>query len=182
MLAEDLNPHMHIRALSPARDVPVIHPWFGMDYAHFWNMQDLSLAQILQFYEDMQASGHASAHLGLYRGLPAFVVECYDPSTEPVGEHYPVQPGDMGMHFFVGPAATPVRHFTRDVLRAVMAFMFHQLGATRVVVEPDSRNDKVHLLNKAVGFVYDRQIQLPLKKASLAFCTRSGFELSIQGD
>lgn len=181
-LREALNPLLSIRPLSLTDDIAGLHRWFTMDYAHFWNMQQLSLDATRQFYADMLASAHGGAYLGLCDGQPAFVVECYDPAQEPVGTHYAVRATDIGMHFFVGPADTPVRHFTRDVLRHVMAFTLYTLGAQRVVVEPDARNDKVHALNRAVGFVYDRQIQLPQKTAWLAFCTRSDFERSISGD
>ncbi len=179
---QGLNPRMRIRELSLDDDVATLHRWFTMDYARFWNMQHLSLNETRRFYEDMQASGHSRAHMGLYDGAPAFIVETYDPAHEAVGEHYPARPTDVGMHFLVAPAATPVRHFTLDVLRTVMAFTFRDLGAHRVVVEPDARNDKVHVLNKAVGFVYERQIRLPQKTAWLAFCTRAAFEQSLQGD
>ncbi|MFE8644662.1 GNAT family N-acetyltransferase [Sphingomonas sp. NCPPB 2930] len=181
-LQRRLHPEMQIRPLSVEDDLPLVHPWFGMDYARYWNMQTTSLPDAMRFYRALQASGHAQAYLGLHRGAPAFLLECYDPATEAVGRHYPVQPGDRGMHFFVGPARRPVRHFTLDVLRTVMDFMFRELGATRVVVEPDVRNDKVHRLNRAVGFVYDRQIPLPEKTAYLAFCRRCDFERSIQGE
>lgn len=177
-----LHPRMTIRPLSVSHDIATLHRWFTMDYARFWNMQDLSLDETRRFYADLLAGGHGGAYLGLCDGAPAFVVECYDPAHEPVGTHCSTHGDDIGMHFFVGPADAPVRHFTRDVLRHVMAFSFYTLGARRVVVEPDARNDKVHALNRAVGFVYDRQITLPQKTAWLAFCTRPDFERSIRGD
>jgi RimJ/RimL family protein N-acetyltransferase len=45
-----------------------------------------------------------------------------------------------------------------------------------VVVEPDVSNKAVHALNEAVGFVPEREIQKPEKKALLSFCTREQFE------
>ena len=130
-----LDPHFTLRPLCLDEDVTVIHPWYQMDYAHYWNMQDMTLEATRDFYADALGSGHMRAFMGFYRGAPAFVMECYDPRHDPLGKRYAVQPGDLGMHFFVGPSTQPIRHFTRDVLRAVMAFLFDELGARRVVVE-----------------------------------------------
>jgi len=181
-LRQALHPHMAIRPLLLDDDIGILHRWFTMDYARFWNMQDYTLEETHRFYADMLDAGHGGAYMGLFDGVPAFLIECYDPAQEPVGTHFAVRDSDIGMHFFVGPPAAPVRHFTRDVLRHVMAHTFYTLGAQRVVVEPDARNDKVHALNRAVGFVYARQITLPRKTAWLAFCTRPDFERSIRGD
>ncbi|PWK32584.1 GNAT family N-acetyltransferase [Cupriavidus plantarum] len=171
-----------LRALSLDDDIATLHRWFGLDYARYWNMQHLSLEETRQFYADMQAANHGRACLGLHDGDPAFVAEFYDPSRASVANHYTVSAGDVGMHFLVAPPTKRIPGFTRDVLRHVMAFAFETLGARRVVVEPDVRNAHVHALNRAVGFRYDRQIQLPDKTAWLAFCIRSDFERSLSGD
>ncbi|CAM3965265.1 GNAT family N-acetyltransferase [Ectopseudomonas alcaliphila] len=176
-----LDPHFTLRPLRLDEDVAVIHPWYQMDYAHYWNMQDMTLEATRDFYADALGSGHMRAFMGFYRGAPAFVMECYDPRHDPLGKRYAVQPGDLGMHFFVGPSAQPIRHFTRDVLRAVMAFLFDELGARRVVVEPDIRNHKVHRLNRLVGFVEQGPVELPAKTALLAFCTPADFFQSLEG-
>lgn len=52
-----------------------------MDYAHYWNMQDMTLEATRDFYADAMGSGHMRAFMGCYRGTPAFVMECYDPGT-----------------------------------------------------------------------------------------------------
>lgn len=176
-----LNADFSLRPLCLDTDVAVIHPWYQMDYAHFWNMQHLSLAATREFYAEAMAGGHMQAFIGLYQGTPAFVMECYDPSKDPLGELYAVQPGDIGMHFFVGPSGQPIRHFTRDVLRAVMCFLFHELAACRVVVEPDMGNHKVHRLNRLVGFIEQGPIELPHKTALLSFCRSADFFHSLEG-
>lgn len=177
-----LAPRFAIRALSLDDDIATLHRWFVMDYARYWNMQHLSLAETRQFYADLHTAGHGCACVGSHDGQRAFVAEFYDPTHEPLAGHFAVHPDDIGMHFLVAPVSIRIPHFTRDVLRHVMAFAFYALGARRVVVEPDVRNERVHALNQAVGFRYDRQIQLPQKTAWLAFCTRSDFERSLSGD
>ncbi|MGM3388761.1 acetyltransferase [Stutzerimonas stutzeri] len=174
-----LNPAFGLRPLRLDEDIAIIQPWYQMDYAHFWNMQNMSVEATADFYRD--AAGHGlQAYLGFHEGRPAFVMECYDPRRDPLGDCYPVQPGDIGMHFFVGPAQQPIRHYTRDVLRTVMAFLFDALGAERVVVEPDARNERVHRLNRLVGFVDAGTVQLPGKTARLAFCSPHDFAHSLE--
>ena len=164
-----------IRALDLDADIPLMHRWFAMDYASFWGMQHKAQREVHAVYAALVNSGHAMAYTGVWHGQPAFLLECYDPAHDPLGRHYPVRPGDVGMHFFVGPPTVPSRGFTRSVFRALMRFIFERLGARRVVVEPDARNDKVHVLNREMGFAYAGQVQLAEKLAALAFCTRESF-------
>ncbi|MFI8482828.1 GNAT family N-acetyltransferase [Pseudomonas sp. NPDC078700] len=176
-----LNPSLSLRPMQMQGDIEVIHPWYQMDYAHYWNMQDMTLEATRDFYLSAASNGNFKAYMGLHHDQPAFVMECYDPASDEVGQHYDVQAGDIGMHFFTGPCAQPVANFTRDILRVVMAFLFDELNARRVVVEPDLRNSKVHRLNQMVGFVSHAVIELPSKKAQLAFCTPADFANSLKG-
>ncbi|MCD0504060.1 GNAT family N-acetyltransferase [Bordetella petrii] len=169
-----------VRMLQIPRDVPVLHDWFTRDYATFWLMQDKSRDEIQQIYQALMDSGHATAYLAMRNGQPAFMAECYDPFHDRIRQHYAPQPGDLGMHFFVGPAHTPIPGYTRSVFRALMRFMFVHLGARRIVVEPDANNRKIHVLNRSMGFVYDRNVPFEEKIASLAFCTRAQFEQAVQ--
>jgi len=164
-----------IRALDLAHDAPLLHGWFTLDYASFWGMQDKSEQETRDFYAALIGSGHAGAFMGLVDGAPAFIVECYDPAHDQLAQHYPVRPGDVGMHFFVGPARERVRGYTRAVFRALMRFIFERLQARRVVVEPDVHNAKVHVLNREMGFVDEGYVRLARKLATLAFCTREQF-------
>ncbi|MCX5462599.1 GNAT family N-acetyltransferase [Alcaligenes parafaecalis] len=169
-----LNPAFSLSPLELDEDIAILQPWYQLDYASYWNMQGLSQAQTCAFYIEQRQHG-LTAYMGFFQDSPAFVMECYDPRQDPLSLHYAVQAGDIGMHFFVGPCHTPVPYFTRDILRSVMAFLFDELGAQRVVVEPDIRNAKVHRLNSLVGFVDAGTILLPTKTARLAFCSPENF-------
>jgi hypothetical protein len=170
------DPAIVIRALALQQDMATLHRWFTMDCARFWGMQDHTEAQTHEAYRLIMASGHACAYLGLFDGTPSFMFECYDPACDELGAHYVVRPGDLGMHFFVGPPQGPrIPDFTRRALRALMGFLFEQRHARRIVVEPDLRNQKVHVLNREMGFVYQRAVQLNHKRAALAFCSREDF-------
>jgi RimJ/RimL family protein N-acetyltransferase len=169
---------LRLRPLEPAADIAVMHRWLTAERAKFWGMQHRTEAEIRAYYAALQDSGHGLAFAGDFRGAPAFLVECYDPRHDELGRHYPVRRGDVGMHFFVGPPTVPLPGFSRRVFRTLMTFVFERLQARRVVVEPDVRNARVHVLNREMGFVYQRYVQLPHKTAALAFCTRERFVLS----
>jgi RimJ/RimL family protein N-acetyltransferase len=171
-----------IRPLDVPIDAATLHGWFVEERAAFWNMRDWSVAQVAAFYQAIDDSLHAQAWLASQQGIPAFLIESYDPAHEEIGEHYDVQPGDLGMHLFVGTPATRERGYTRRVFQTLMTFLFERLGATRIVVEPDARNTRIHALNRAMGFVYASDVAFREKTASLAFCTRADFYTAIQHD
>ncbi|MEU6334170.1 GNAT family N-acetyltransferase [Streptomyces cellulosae] len=165
-----------IRPLVPEKDAELLHRWVTHPKASFWMMQDASLQDVEQEYARIAAHEHHHAYLGLHDGEPAFLMEKYDPRyVELVGLYEP-EPGDVGMHFLVAPTDRPVHGFTRAVITAVMEELFADPAVRRVVVEPDVGNKAVHALNEAVGFVPEREIDKPEKRALLSFCTREQFE------
>ncbi|MFJ4928991.1 GNAT family N-acetyltransferase [Streptomyces sp. NPDC088736] len=168
-----------VRPLDPVQDSGLLHGWVTHPKSAFWMMQGAKLHDVEREYMAVAASEHHHAHLGLHDGEPAFLMESYDPRhVELVGLYEP-EPGDVGMHFLVAPTDTPVHGFTRAVITTVMRHLFADPATRRVVVEPDVRNTAVHALNEAVGFVAEREIQKPEKRALLSFCTRERFEAAV---
>jgi hypothetical protein len=168
------------RRLRIPDDIPMIHGWFQHDHARFWCLQGASVDTVRKLYEDQLACGYRDVHLGALDGRPVVLAESYDPRFDQLADHYEVQGGDVGMHICVAPAERPIPGFTRLVFKAVMDLMFDGLHAKRVVVEPDVHNEKIHVLNKAFGFVYQRNVQLREKVASLALCTRADYLSALQ--
>ncbi|MGW2523167.1 GNAT family N-acetyltransferase [Streptomyces sp. NPDC001617] len=167
------------RPLDPLKDAALLHAWVTHPKAAFWMMQDADPVDVERAYMDIAADEHHHALLGLQNGEPAFLMEKYDPAhRELVGLYEPL-PGDVGMHFLTPATDTPVHGFTTAVITAVMAHLFEDPAVDRVVVEPDVSNKAVHALNEAVGFVPEREIQKPEKKALLSFCTREQFETAV---
>ncbi|MFC8272392.1 GNAT family N-acetyltransferase [Streptomyces sp. NPDC057271] len=170
---------IRFRPLDPLADAQLIHPWVTHPKAAFWMMQDARLEDVEREYMAFAANPHHEAFIGLVDGEPAVLMERYDPSRLELVGLYEPQPGDVGMHFLVAPTDTPVHGFTRAVITAVMHELFADPATERVVVEPDVANKAVHALNEAVGFVPEREIQKPEKKALLSFCTRARFEAAV---
>lgn len=164
------------RPLDPLKDAELLHSWVTHPKAAFWMMQDARLEDVERAYMEIAADEHQQAFLGLDdRGVPVFLMERYDPAHRELVGLYEPRPGDVGMHFLTPATDTPVHGFTRSVITAVMAHLFADPAVERVVVEPDVTNKAVHALNEAVGFVPEREIQKPEKKALLSFCTREQF-------
>ncbi|MFE7889959.1 GNAT family N-acetyltransferase [Streptomyces sp. NPDC057412] len=165
------------RPLDPLRDAGLLHSWVTHPKAAFWMMQDAKLEDVERAYMEIAADEHHHALLGLdEHGTPAFLMERYDPAHRELVGLYDPLPGDVGMHFLTPATDRPVHGFTRAVITAVMEHLFEDPAVRRVVVEPDVANKAVHALNAAVGFVPEREIQKPEKRALLSFCTREQFE------
>ncbi|MBD8687365.1 acetyltransferase [Rhizobium skierniewicense] len=168
--------------LEPEADSAKLHDWFTRDYARFWNMGHYSQSEVASFYAKLNASGHAASYMGFFEGEPAFVVESYDPRHDQVGKHYDVKDGDWGMHFLVAPPRRKITGFTLAIIRTVLSFHFDNPLIKRLVVEPDVRNEKVHELNRKVGFISARTIELEEKTALLSFATRQDFYKTLEQD
>jgi hypothetical protein len=139
-------------------------------------MQSASVGDVVEEYARIQASGNHHALLGLDDGVPAFLMEEYLPESSPLSGVYAVQPGDIGMHLLVAPPqGTPRPGFTAGVMESVLDRLFQKPGVERVVVEPDARNTKIHVLNTRLGFEPAGEVTLPDKQALLSFCTRGSF-------
>ena len=165
-----------LRPVDPDADAELLHGWVTRPAARFWDMQQASVDDVRRAYAAIDGSAHHRAFIGLVDGEPAFLTETYDPAHSDLAGVYDVRAGDLGMHVLVAPASTPVHGFTRQVMHAVMRHCFADDSVTRVVVEPDARNDKVHRLNEHVGFVVEREVELPDKTALLSFCTRERYQ------
>ncbi|MFC9130082.1 GNAT family N-acetyltransferase [Streptomyces sp. NPDC057099] len=164
-----------VRALDPLKDAELLHSWVTHPKASYWMMQDAKLQDVEREYSGIAAHEYHHAYLGLHEGRPAFLMESYDPRYVELEGLYDPEPGDVGMHFLVAPTDRPIHGFTKAVITAVMDELFADPRTRRVVVEPDVSNKAVHALNEAVGFVPEREIDKPEKRALLSFCTRDQY-------
>lgn len=164
------------RCLDAVSDAPILHSWVTQPYASFWGMQSATVEGVVEEYSRIQSSGHHHALLGLDGGVPAFLMEEYLPSASPLAAAYAVHDGDIGMHLLVSPpSGVPTPGYTAAVMDAVLNRLFLKPGVDRVVVEPDARNTRIHVLNGRFGFHPVGLVTLPGKEALLSFCTRQDY-------
>lgn len=158
--------------------IPIIHNWVNRDYAVYWEMKGFSVEEVKNTYYNIQEK--AQVYIGKFNNNVAFLLECYNPEDDIVGKYYESQKGDKGMHILVAPSEKPIPNFTWTIFTVILDFIFSDAKNQRIVVEPDARNHKIHLLNKRAGFVFQRVLDLPHKKAHLEFCTREDYYKALQ--
>lgn len=168
-----------IEPLDVARDARVVHAWLHHPASAFWQMGHLDSAEVHAYLHAGEADPHQAAWLGRVDGEPMFLVETYDPAHVALTDVHDAQPGDVGMHLLVSPPPAPpketVHGLTSVIMAAVVRFLFDDLGAGRVVVEPDVSNAAIAAKNAAAGFRVLREVDLPGKRARLSLCTRDDF-------
>jgi hypothetical protein len=141
-------------------------------------MNGFSVEEVKNTYYNIQEK--AQVYIGKFNNNVAFLLECYNPEDDIVGKYYESQKGDKGMHILVAPSEKPIPNFTWNIFTVILDFIFSDGKNQRIVVEPDARNHKIHLLNKRAGFVFQRVLDLPHKQAHLEFCTREDYYKALQ--
>lgn len=167
-----------LRPIDMELDISLIHNWVNREYAVYWEMNGFSVEEVKNTYYNIQEK--AQVYIGKFNNNVAFLLECYNPEDDIVGKYYESQKGDKGMHILVAPSEKPIPNFTWNIFTVILDFIFSDGKNQRIVVEPDARNHKIHLLNKRAGFVFQRVLDLPHKQAHLEFCTREDYYKALQ--
>ena len=167
-----------LRPLDMQLDIPLIHNWVNRNYAVYWEMNGFSVEEVKNTYYNILEK--TQVYIGKFNNNVAFLLECYNPEDDIVGKYYESQKGDKGMHILVAPSEKPIPNFTWTIFTVILDFIFSDGKNQRIVVEPDARNHKIHLLNKRAGFVFQRVLDLPHKQAHLEFCTREDYYKALQ--
>jgi len=167
-----------LRPIDMENDIPLIHNWVNRDYAVYWEMNGFSVEEVKNTYYNILEK--TQVYIGVFNKEVAFLLECYDPQNDIVGKYYESQKGDKGMHILVAPSEKVIPNFTWNIFTVILDFIFSDSKSQRIVVEPDARNHKIHLLNKRAGFVFQHVLELPHKKAHLEFCTREDYYKALQ--
>ncbi|WP_268846267.1 GNAT family N-acetyltransferase [Flavobacterium aestivum] len=167
-----------LRPIDLDTDIPLLHNWVNRDYAVYWGMNGFSLQEVYDSYSKILEK--TDVYMGIFNDEVSFLLECYNPEEDTIGEYYQVKKGDKGMHILVAPFEKSISNFTWSIFTVILDFIFCDANNQRVIVEPDARNHKIHLLNKKAGFVFQKIVELPHKKAHLEFCTRKDYYKALQ--
>lgn len=161
-----------VRTLDPAADAAMLHGWVTEPRAEFWGMREHSEDEVREIYEYVDSLATHHAFLIYVNGEPQSLFQTYQPEHDPLGDAYPVQSGDLGIHLFLGPARPRNTDFTGHFLAAVLRWLFADSTVLRIVAEPDNRNQKAHRLFERLGFQDFGVVELPDKQALLMILGR----------
>ncbi|WBB68503.1 GNAT family N-acetyltransferase [Micromonospora sp. WMMD812] len=167
---------LSLAPVEPDRHAPLLHGWVTQPRNSFWGMGSHTLDDVREIYTFIDGLPTHHAYLILLDGEPVGLFQTYQPEADPVGERYPVQPGDIGMHLLLHPGQRYARGLTTAVGPALARFLFLDPAARRIVVEPDVRNHLALRRLETEGFTFGPEIDMPDKRAQLAFLTRARFE------
>ncbi|MBQ1043712.1 MULTISPECIES: GNAT family N-acetyltransferase [unclassified Micromonospora] len=162
--------------VRPDRDADLLHGWVIRPRNRFWGMGSHTVDQVREIYAFVDGLDTHHAYLIRLDGEPIGLFQTYQPEADPVGERYPVRPGDVGTHLLLDPPRRYPRGVTSAVFPALMRFLLRDPAARRIVVEPDVRNDAMLRRLRIEGFTLGDEIDMPDKRARLAFLTRERFE------
>ncbi|MEU2523068.1 GNAT family N-acetyltransferase [Streptomyces pseudogriseolus] len=175
---------VRVLPLDPAADAPLLHRWVSEERAVFWGMNGLTEQQVHEIYAHMDTLDTHHAYLVVKDGDPAALLQTYEPEADRVGECYPVEPGDIGMHLLIAPPEPDGNRsgWTAGLAAAVSTYVLLVLDRRRVVVDPDVANEKAITRFLRQGFTAGPRVvlpevdlpdvYLPEKRAQLAFLTR----------
>ncbi|PWI12348.1 siderophore biosynthesis protein [Streptomyces sp. NWU339] len=175
---------LRVLPLAPSADAPLLHRWVSGERAVFWGMNGLTERQVAEIYAHMDTLDTHHAYLLVKDGEPAALFQTYEPEADRVGECYPVEPGDIGLHLLLAPAAPGGARpgWTAALIAGVVTFVLLGLDRERVVVDPDVANEKAIARFLRQGFTAGPavvlpeidlpDVYLPEKRARLAFFTR----------
>ncbi|WP_245554069.1 GNAT family N-acetyltransferase [Nocardia takedensis] len=164
-----------------ARDTALVHGWLTDPKAAYWGMLNSTPAEVEDLIRHAATVGgdpRYGLRLGYFQDDPQFLFELYNPAVGDLaqpGTGYTHVAGDVGMHLLVAGSERRLPGFTGAVMLHIMRTAFFEIGADRVVVEPDVRNLDVQRLNAAVGFRVAGDYPVADKIARLSYCTRAEF-------
>ncbi|WP_030682882.1 GNAT family N-acetyltransferase [Streptomyces cellulosae] len=176
---------VRVLPLDAHADAGLVHAWASEERAVFWGMNGLTQNQVSEIYAHMATLDTHHAHLLLKDAEPVALLQTYEPEADRVGLCYDVRPGDIGVHLLLAPAGPGGARpgWSAALLVAVSSYVLKGLDRSRVVVDPDVRNEKAITRFLKQGFeagpvvvlpeVDLPDVYLPEKHAQLAFLERT---------
>jgi acetyl CoA:N6-hydroxylysine acetyl transferase len=171
--------------LQPAdadRHADLLHGWMNQPHVVPWWDVDRSPAGVRAYLEAQLALPHLESWVATDGGRPFGYVETYRVADDPLAGHYPALDGDRGWHVLVGPPELIGSGVARRLGRHVIARLFADPAAVRVVCEPDARNVRMIRLCLHLAHLPLAVLALPDKRALLLGCTRAEFAARFPDD
>ncbi|WP_245838686.1 GNAT family N-acetyltransferase [Marininema halotolerans] len=176
-----MNQTITFRPVNFSEDINRLHQWQKEPHVvPFWNL-DIPRVQYEKHLLNFLADTHQDLHIGSIEGVPMSYWETYWVKDDILGQHYDFHPEDQGIHLLIGPPSFLGKGYAQPLLESMTARLFEHPATQKVVAEPDIRNKKmIHIFEKC-GFRFQKEIELPDKRAALMFCHRKTKEENRHG-
>ncbi|HWS39439.1 MAG TPA: GNAT family N-acetyltransferase, partial [Actinoplanes sp.] len=155
--------------------------WVVKDRNRFWGMAGHTVEKVQEIYDFVAGLDSHHAYLLLIDDHAIGIFQTYQPALDPVADCYDVQPGDFGLHLLLDAGDTDLPHVTSAVFPALLRHLFTDPTRTRIIAEPDIRNDRMITRLQRSGFTLGPIIDLGHKQARLTFLDRCRFEGGLPG-
>lgn len=164
------------RPVSLNRDCAMLHEWMQQPHViPYWHL-DIPMAEYERHLQESLADSHQILLIGELDGKPMSYWESYDVEGDIIGNYYDYQPYDQGVHLLIGPETFLGKGLVYPFLLTLLFKKFSFKKTTRIVAEPDVRNEKMIHVFKKCGFRPEKKVKLPDKTGLLMVCERSDFE------
>lgn len=158
--------------VQPEKDLDLIYRWVKEERAKYWGMGEYDKDYVLEIYDYLDSLATHQAYLVFHEATPAALFQTYQPEADPVAACYEVEAGDMGLHLMMAPPEEIRKGYTAAILSALLDYLFMNPAVTRVIAEPDVRNEKMITRLSKSGFTAEKDIELLQKRARLMFLSR----------
>jgi len=163
------------RRVSLEQDLDMLHQWMHEPHViPFWRL-NIPYEKYREHLRKFLADPHQTLHIGSLDGVPMSYWETYWVRDDIVGQAYDFHPEDQGVHLLIGPPSYLGKGYALPLLKTVVFRLFQHENTEKVVAEPDIRNEKMIHIFKKCGFQFQKEIDLPDKRAALMFCHRETF-------
>lgn len=175
LIDEETGYEISFRQVKLEKDFERLHHWHHQ--AHiipFWK-QNFPLLEYKGYLQKLLRDRHQTLYIGRVNGEPMSYWECYWVKDDIISNYYHFENEDQGIHLLFGPEKFLGKGLALPFLRAMTAFLFKYEGTSKIVAEPDIRNEKMIHIFKKCGFEPQKEIELPDKRGLLMFCERKTF-------
>lgn len=159
--------------LRPLKDLAVLHRWMNdPEVAAFWDLD--GPREVLDRHIAAQlSSAHSEPYLGRLDGEAMSYWEVYRADQDPLAAYYSARRGDVGIHVLIGPGSYRGRGVGSTLIRAVADWALSRTASSRVLAEPDLRNQRSLRAFVNAGFEPRGVLNLPDKQAMLMVYDRT---------
>ncbi|MFC7439649.1 GNAT family N-acetyltransferase [Laceyella putida] len=163
------------RRVTLEHDLDMLFQWMHEPHViPFWNLA-IPFEKYEKHLRKFLADPHQTLHIGSLDGVPMSYWETYWAKDDVVGKTYDVHPEDQGIHLLFGPPSYLGKGYALPLLKTMVFRLFQHEKTEKVVAEPDIRNEKMIHIFKKCGFAFQKEIDLPDKRAALMYCYREPF-------